>query len=174
MPNGVRCESPALTERPYCYHHDRLHLVFSEPKPSKKKTLALHPLEDRESILMALSDVICGLAAGRIDSRNGGRLIYGLQVAGQFAPLVTRSAADDAVESVVLTETGDEIAPERIDCSEKDDCESCIFLDECDSGKSRVSHAAEDDEDENEEEEDDSDEEDEDDDSADSGGENAA
>ena len=111
--NGARCRAHALSDRPYCYHHDRLHRVFNKQKSTKKNSLVLHPLEDRSSILMALSDVICGLASGRVDSRNAGRLIYGLQVAGQFAPDSSCPNPDDAVESLTITKTGDETCPRK-------------------------------------------------------------
>ena len=108
--NGARCRAHALSDRPYCYHHDRLHRVFNKQK-STKKTPSCSPLEDRSSILMALSDVICGLASGRVDSRNAGRLIYGLQVAGQFAPDSSCPNPDDAVESLTITKPATKFPP---------------------------------------------------------------
>ncbi len=67
MPDGARCEAPALKGMPYCYHHERLHRAGFKHKPGKK-TLELPPLENRTSVMMALSDVLAALAAGRIAS----------------------------------------------------------------------------------------------------------
>ncbi len=130
-PDGTRCRAAALGDMPYCYHHDHLHRVLNSKKSSKKNTLALHPLEDQASVLMALSDVICGLAAGRIDSRAAGRLIYGLQVAGQFAPSSSSAVPWDAVKSVSFTKAGDELAPEMNICTADDHCESCPDAEDC-------------------------------------------
>jgi hypothetical protein len=84
--NGIVCKAVALTDRPYCYYHDRLHRVLNNRRSARKKSLVLPPLEDRESVFLALSDVIRGLAAGRIETKNATQLIYSLQMAGKFAP----------------------------------------------------------------------------------------
>jgi hypothetical protein len=143
MPDGARCNSPALGDSHYCYHHDRLHRVFGRQKSGKKNPLVLHPLEDSNSVLMALSDVICALAAGSIDPRNASRLIYGLQVAGRIAPRWPRSLANDPVASVQFTKTGDELAPAITYCASGDRCDSCPRLDDgCDLEKSIAWRAA--------------------------------
>lgn len=151
LPNGTRCHAAALEKMPYCYYHDRLHRSLNGQKTaekSKKKTLELRPLEDRASILMALSEVICGLAAGRVDSSDAGRLIYGLQVAGQYAERNAHSAPDNAVESLTCSEDGHELAPEQFHCFESDDCDDCPYRGECD-GK-EVDEDNDDDDDSNE------------------------
>jgi hypothetical protein len=122
----------------------------------------LHPLEDRESVFLALSDVVCALAAGRIDTHNATRLIHGLQVAGKYAPESSSSVAKDAVESVDFTKTGDELAPELAYCTDDDECDSCECLDTCQLQQAKDWRAANPAEDENEnagdeEEEDESD-----------------
>jgi hypothetical protein len=125
LANGSRCHAVALEKMPYCYYHHRLHRAIHGQKTSEtwKKTLDLHPLEDRASILMALSEVICGLAAGRIDSGDAGRLIYGLQVAGQHAVHGTYSEPDDAIEFLVRSEDDQEFAPEEFHCSSDEEDE---------------------------------------------------
>jgi hypothetical protein len=137
MPDGARCKSPALRDQPCCYHHNRLHRVLNKPKSSKKNALLLRPLEDRSSVLMALSDVICGLAAGQIDTNLAARLIYGLQVAGQIATDFPWTVSDKSVKSVDITRTGDELAPVLTYCTSDDHCASCPHLDGCKLEKSR-------------------------------------
>lgn len=153
MPDGARCKAPALRDKPYCYHHDRLHRVLNKPKSSKKNSLALHPLEDSSSVLMALSDVICGLAAGQIDTDKAGRLIYGLQVAGKIATYFPRTVAEESVDNIDLTRAGDELAPALTLCTSDDHCHSCPFLDSCKLKKARDWRAVHQVEDENGEEE---------------------
>ncbi|MGD0347970.1 MAG: hypothetical protein ABSA85_14505 [Terracidiphilus sp.] len=139
--DGARCKANALRERPYCYYHDRLHRVLNKQN-YPQKSLVLHPLEDRDSVFMALSDVVCGLAAGRIDTQNATRLIYGLQVAGKYAPDSANDVAKDAVKSVDFTNTGDELAPELSYCTNDDECDSCGHLDNCKLKKAQAWRAA--------------------------------
>ena len=140
MPDGARCEAPALKGMPYCYHHDRLHRTTSR-QAHRKKTLDLPPLENRTSVLMALSDVLAALAAGRIDANRAGRLIYGFQVAAQFAPS-GRTAAFNPVKSLTRTRSGDDLAPELWICTQDDDCASCPTLESCRHDRSRAARAA--------------------------------
>ncbi len=128
-PDGTRCESPALASQPFCYQHDRLHA--SRTKPPKKNHHTLRPLEDRRTVLMALSDVICGLAAGKIDPNTAARLIYGLQVASQVTAHFPLLVLGKPVESVDFTKTGDEMAPAVLLCTDDDHCESCPHASNC-------------------------------------------
>ena len=131
LPDGARCHAAALKGMPYCYHHDRIHRAFLRQRSAPKAKLELPALEDRSSIQMALSQVIGALAAGRIDGTNAGRLIYGLQVAAQFAPVSPRSPSSEQIESITRTSDGDELAPESIKCFKDDDCDTCPYRDEC-------------------------------------------
>jgi hypothetical protein len=158
LPDGSRCHSAALKDMPYCYHHDRIHRALLRQKSAKAK-LDLPALEDRASILMALSQVIGALADGRIDGTKAGRVIYALQVAAQFAPTSPRFPSSNQVESIARTSDGDELAPESIKCFKNDDCDTCPYRDECGDDES-----GEEDEDADDEEEDDDDEDDDDDD----------
>lgn len=129
-PDGTRCNSPALTDEPFCYQHNRLHQT-SRTKPGKKGQLFLRPLEDSRTVLMALSDVICALAAGKIDPNTAARLIYGLQVASQVAAHAPFLVLGKPVESVDFTKAGDEMAPAVLLCTDDDHCESCPDASDC-------------------------------------------
>jgi hypothetical protein len=88
--SGRKCQSPALTDQNFCYFHSNTrkrptprtqpYEPYIEPQAN---VLDLPPLEDADSIQLALSDVILALAANRIDPRRARILIYGLQVASQ-------------------------------------------------------------------------------------------
>ncbi len=131
FPDGSRCHAAALKDMPYCYHHDRIHRALLCQRSSKAK-LDLPAFEDRGSILIALSQVICALADGRLDGTKAGRVIYALQVAAQFAPMSPRFPSSIQVESVARTSDGDELAPVKIKCFESDECKTCPYYDECD------------------------------------------
>jgi hypothetical protein len=87
--NGLQCRAPQLHRTPYCYFHARLHqrhapyrnpVAGAAPAP-----LHLGPLEDRESIQVALSVVLNALAAHQLDRRHATALLYGLQLASNNA-----------------------------------------------------------------------------------------
>ncbi len=157
LPDGARCQAAALKDMPYCYHHNRIHRALLRQKSSSKAKLELPALEDRGSILVALSQVIGALADGRIDATKAGRVIYALQVAAQFAHSFPRSPSSDQVESITLTSDGDELAPEEFKCFQSDDCDTCPYRDECEgeeSGEEDKDDDGEEDSDDEKEEED--------------------
>ncbi len=158
QPDGSRCQAAALRDMPYCYHHNRIHRALLRQRSAPKNKLELPVLEDRRSIMEALSQIIGALAAGRLDGANAGRLIYGLQVAAQYGPaFCTSRPSYHPVESVTLTSDGDELAPAKFECDEEEDCQTCPYYDECNR-----KIVAGDDEDDDEDEDDDFDDDDED------------
>jgi hypothetical protein len=81
--NGLQCKSPALTTSAFCYNHQKMRrtrrsTISSGPGLS---TNVLHPLRHADSIQQALAMVVSGLAAGRIDRKPAGLMIYALQIA---------------------------------------------------------------------------------------------
>lgn len=85
----TRCGSPALSGKPYCYFHNRLHLRHRRLRRSKatRERLILGPvfelvaLGDRESIQLALSMVLNALASNTLDTERAATLLYCLQLA---------------------------------------------------------------------------------------------
>jgi hypothetical protein len=92
MPTGVHCQSPAMGNSAYCYHHDRLHRYPHAARPAK--LLKLSRLDNREAVLAGLTDVMNAILAGKIGHRQGGSLIHGMQV-----------AASNLVKTVALKKT---------------------------------------------------------------------
>ncbi len=76
--NGLKCRALAMQETSFCWFH-RAARRRASPEPGEM--LSLPPLEDAESIQLALGDVLHRLAAGRIDPRSATTLLYGLQIA---------------------------------------------------------------------------------------------
>jgi hypothetical protein len=79
MPTGRHCQSPAMRPSAYCYYHDRLHRYPGRPGP--KKPLQLPRLDNRDALLTGLTDVMNAILARKVDTRQAGRLIHGMQVA---------------------------------------------------------------------------------------------
>ncbi len=131
LPDGAKCKASALKDMPYCYYHDRLHRSGSRQKSLPKGGIELQPLEDRSSIQLALSRVICALADGRIDPSRARQLLYGFQVAAQFSPRYPISLASEPVESLTRSSDGQELAPDTIKCFDGDECETCPYREDC-------------------------------------------
>jgi hypothetical protein len=73
--------------------------------------LDLPPVEDTESIQLALIDVLQALAANQLDTKRAGLLLYGLQVASANVQKMHRPI-NDVVRSVTFTDEGTPLAPQ--------------------------------------------------------------
>lgn len=83
MSNGRFCGSPAINDDDYCYFHRaaRERVKRQARHARQQKPLQLPLLEDRESIQIAIGEVLNALLADRIDTKKAGLLLYGLQTA---------------------------------------------------------------------------------------------
>jgi hypothetical protein len=90
--NGVRCGSPAMHAKPWCYFHDRFYnRPYEDTFPA---------LEDANAIQIALMQVLDGLRSGRIDRLTAQTFLYGLRIAA----IVNRSANFNPHPSRIITE----------------------------------------------------------------------
>jgi hypothetical protein len=131
--NGHRCKSPSLGQTAFCYFHSRLHrrhrnlvenhrnLSESAPNPAQTNLqstqitpeieLDLPPLEDAESIQIAISLVVAALARNRIDSRRAATILYALQLASTNARSInTEPYGPSVVRTVVHKKSGLDLA----------------------------------------------------------------
>ena len=98
--NGLQCQGVALTKSPFCYFHDRLHKRHARYRftPATQgylipgQHIQLGPLEDREAVQVALSQVINALATGALEAKRATALLYGLQLASNNAAGVRLAA----------------------------------------------------------------------------------
>ena len=111
---------PSLTEGDWCYFHSRLHQRHSGFRHTSAtrgylipgQHIELSPLEDRESVQVALSLVINALATGQLDIKRATALLYGLQLASNNARgLHTEPYATNTVRTI-------EPSPEGLDLAE--------------------------------------------------------
>jgi hypothetical protein len=89
---GNSCSSPAVKGAQFCFYHRpiqgrhrNLCNAILDPKPLPAHPFDLTQLEDREAIQAALSTVVTALAAGRLETRKAGILLFGLQLAASNA-----------------------------------------------------------------------------------------
>jgi hypothetical protein len=72
--DGRCCKAPRVKKGKLCYAHT----LMEEKRPLE---LNLPPLEDANSVMLWLMDVLRGLAEGRISEKTAGLMFYGLQLA---------------------------------------------------------------------------------------------
>ncbi len=105
--DGVYCDSPALRGRKYCYYHlmqrgRRLRLALAQGR-NEPAQLILPPLENLGSMSVALSEIVQALAAGQLDHRSAGLMLYAIQQAATVSLRVAQmqaAAAKDGVPQV--------------------------------------------------------------------------
>ncbi len=86
---GHQCGSPSLREENFCYYHHTSRIPAPRPPrrtPCETEDFHLDIPEDRAALRRALGEVLRRLAAGRIDTKTAGLLLYGLQVVGCNLP----------------------------------------------------------------------------------------
>jgi hypothetical protein len=89
--NGEFCGSPALRGRNYCFFHlthigrrlraERTHEQTAQAATPQTAVLELPPLEDANSIQIALMQVIDAILHNRLDTKRAGLTLYALQTA---------------------------------------------------------------------------------------------
>ena len=78
--NGLLCRSFALSGQRYCHFHRQQHDLRGR-SAVKPPIFELPPLEDANSIQLAVMEVCRALLEDRIDQRRAGLLLYALQIA---------------------------------------------------------------------------------------------
>ena len=81
--DGAYCGSPALRERKYCYYHlmqrgRRLRRARAL-RDNVPYRLEIHSLDNLYAVRDALTDIAQALAAGQLESRTAGKLLYAIQ-----------------------------------------------------------------------------------------------
>jgi hypothetical protein len=139
--NGQRCGAYALRDKPFCYYHDRalqrhrnilpetstptvihqhdgreltpIEVEYYAPAERPLK-LDLPPLEDRESIQLAISMIVSAMAQDRLEPARATRILYGLQVAiSNVGQLQLLPSSASIVTEPVLDESGQDLAPDE-------------------------------------------------------------
>src|SRR5271165_4795265 len=103
-PDGAYCGSRALRERKYCYYHlmergRRLRRARAL-RDNQPYRLQIPSLDNPYAIRAALSDVAQALAAGQLDPRVAGKLLYAIQLARAENKLIAQMEAEAAKDAV--------------------------------------------------------------------------
>jgi len=79
--NGLRCGSPALRNRDFCYFHHRQNDLRSLRRERPEIRFEFPLLEDANAIQMSIQEVVSGIFEERIDPRRAGLLLYAFSTA---------------------------------------------------------------------------------------------
>ncbi len=108
--NGLRCESPALKGRPFCYYHSKVHTIGAEPN-LKYGPLQLPSPEDRAAIQLSVARINDAVINSRIDLKKAASLYEGLKIAARFIDPKKYFHEAETVQSAEQCSDGDELAP---------------------------------------------------------------
>jgi hypothetical protein len=118
--NGLRCESPALTDEFWCFFHHRLltrhRNIRAIKSESPQPNLQLPPLEDRESIQLALSLIFEAIATGVLAEKRAVVLLRVIAIASRnvVGTGIQPWEIDDLVRSYCPTLDGHPLAGRRM------------------------------------------------------------
>src|SRR5438270_10926732 len=104
--NGLRCGSPALRERRYCYFHFCAHDLRRRRRQHPTAPFVLPLLEDANSIQMAIQQVAEAVLEERIDNKRAGLVLFALQIAAcnlkntDFEPQQLREATEQVSPAI--------------------------------------------------------------------------
>ena len=122
--DGAYCGSPALRERKYCYYHlmqrgRRLRRARAL-RDNLPYRLEIQSLDNLYAVRAALSDIAQALAAGQLESRTAGKLLYAIQQVSSTNRRIEQmeaAAAKNPVPQVRAPFLGDNLGPQAADNS---------------------------------------------------------
>jgi hypothetical protein len=124
-PSGYKSRSVALRSSPYYYFHDRLHRLSLQKSVTTKRPLELPFPEDRAAVLMSLAMIFRTMGARKLDPKQAGLFLYGLQIASQNVERFDPILPTNTVTGLTHTRDGQELGPKDIACDAPRDCEKC-------------------------------------------------
>jgi outer membrane murein-binding lipoprotein Lpp len=126
MPRGVKCQSPALKGKFYCYYHEKLHTYTQDGTRVDRSPLCLPSIEDARGIQLALMQIMGSIATRRLDPREGGSLLYGLQLALQALDRVSALPPTELVEMTSCDGIGADISVAAALSEPHAECATCV------------------------------------------------
>lgn len=130
--DGIRCQSPAMRQSDFCYFHVKLH---TSTRGAERRKLKFSAIEDTAAVRTAVVQTLNALIGKRIDAKQAGLALYGLQIVAQKVD-DSRSSPRNTVRYLTRSKQGDELAPEL--CVKEqgwgksyEDCSECPHRDTC-------------------------------------------
>jgi hypothetical protein len=99
---GRCCGSPALRDSNFCYwHHTARARRASRPAPPSapptNSNILMPLVEDADSLMVSLQEVLHAIAENRIDRARAGLLLYGIQTSAMILPHMSNRAGSRVV-----------------------------------------------------------------------------
>ena len=115
--DGAYCGSPALRERKYCYYHlmqrgRRLRRARAL-RDNQPYRLEIQSLDNLYAVRAALTDIAQALAAGQLDARTAGKLLYAIQQVSATNRRIEQMEAAQLKEGKDAQGQPDAACPER-------------------------------------------------------------
>ena len=108
---GRRCQSPSLRGQDLCYFHQTTRPSSAPPQHTHPEAFTLPMPEDRAAIQLALGQIIARIAAGTLNARRAGLLLYALQIASLNLPKAQESDPGTQVEEITEDPIHGPLAP---------------------------------------------------------------
>ena len=96
---GRCCGSPALRDSNFCYWHHtararRASRPAPPPAPPTNSNILMPLVEDADSLMVSLQEVLHAIAENRIDRARAGLLLYGIQTSAMILPHISNRRGD--------------------------------------------------------------------------------
>ena len=93
--NGNCCGSPSLKDSDFCYWHDSARSRRASRQnalvvPPEKASLHMPFVEDADSLMVSLQEIMHALAENRIDRSRAALMLYAVQCSAQILPKLSR------------------------------------------------------------------------------------
>lgn len=130
LTSGYKCKAAALRGQAFCYYHSAARRYAHNPG----NRLQLPSVEDTGGVQIAIDQILRGLGSRRIEPRQAGLFLYGLQIASKFARKSKDAPTETVRELSPDPEHGDpaddssvaaDLAPEKTTCEPPKDCIGC-------------------------------------------------
>lgn len=108
--DGIRCQSPPMRQSDFCYFHVKLH---KSTRGVERRKLKFSAIVDTAGVSTAVIQILNALIGKRIDARQAGLALYGIQILAQKVD-DSRSSPRETVREIIRSKQGDELAPQAL------------------------------------------------------------
>ncbi|HTM18141.1 MAG TPA: hypothetical protein VL135_14605 [Terracidiphilus sp.] len=98
LESGSTCKSPAVRGTSLCFHHTP-HETLKRRRPCEYEPFELPPLKNKNSVMVAISQVLSRLAMRRIKRSEAVTLIYGLNIVARLMTELDQTSDEEPIES---------------------------------------------------------------------------
>ena len=105
--------------------------MAAAPARTPDQPFKLSVLEDRGAIQLAIAQVLDAMGSAQFDPSQAGLYLYAIQLASQNVERRTDVVPTTAVHRMTVTQSGEELGPEKTTCPFPHDCSTCDVSKDC-------------------------------------------